>query len=128
MDKAQGLFLYTSLLAQHLEEMKTTQDKDDKDNEKESKEKLLDFKDLPGLPTGLSGLPTGLSAVYEENFERMVHSSRQDWDEHYSPLIALIVAAREPLPTVARQVRSLFPSYFLSSLFSSLFRLLSVAC
>jgi len=67
MDKAQGLFLYASLLARQLEAEMPGR-------------KKLDFKDLRGLPTGLS-------EVYEENFERMVQSSRQDWDEHYSPLI-----------------------------------------
>jgi len=91
MDKAQGLFLYASLLARQLDK-NTTPTTAQQDNKK------LDFKDLRGLPTGMS-------EVYEVNFERMVQSSRQGWDEHYSRLIALIVAAREPVPVaVAREV------------------------
>ena len=81
-DKTGGLFLYASLLARQLEA---------------SVGGKIDFKQLRGLPMGLS-------EVYQVNFERMVQS-REDWHNHYSPLIALIVAAREPLPvTLAKEV------------------------
>jgi len=64
MDKAQGLFLYASLLARQLEEAEMR----DSRRLRTPTGKKLDFKDLRGLPTGLS-------EVYEENFERMVRTS-----------------------------------------------------
>ena len=88
--KAGGLFLYASLLARQLEG---------------SVGGKIDFKQLRGLPVGLS-------EVYQTNFERMVQS-REDWHKHFSPLIALIVAAREPLPvTLAKEVRNSFGFFF----------------
>jgi len=85
--KAQGLFLYASLLALQLETATTSGNK-----------KKIDFKELKSLPSGLS-------EVYQVNFERMVQSRQSAWDDSYSQLIALIVAAREPLPTaLAREV------------------------
>ena len=78
--KAGGLFLYASLLARQLEASKGK----------------VDFAELRGLPTGLS-------EVYQVNFERIVQS-REEWAT-YSRLIALIIAAREPLPVnLAREV------------------------
>jgi len=91
--KAQGLFLYASLLALQLETATatTTTTTSGNGNENNKTKKKIDFKEL-------SALPNGLSEVYQVNFERMVQSRQQAWDDSYSQLIALIVAAREPLP------------------------------
>jgi len=98
--KAGGLFLYASLLACHLETMG----------------RKIRF-------TELQGLPSGLSEFYEANFGRIVRS-REQW-EKYSELIAMIVAAREPLPVaLAREVQSLSLSFFALRLHSSLSSLL----
>jgi len=91
--KAQGLFLYASFLALQLETATATTSGNGK--------KKIDFKELKSLPNGLS-------EVYQVNFERMVQSRQSAWDDSYSQLIALIVAAREPLPTaLAREVCSM---------------------
>ena len=113
--KAEGLFLYASLLARHLEAM----------------EHKVDF-------AALQGLPSGLSEIYEMNFARLMtdvavvrrnvseegeepkQKEQQEQWLAYSRLISMVVAAREPLPVVlAREVtyllchlltfRSLFP-------------------
>ena len=90
--KAGGLFLYASLLARHLDD---TQNLVKDQNKKEGK---VDF-------AALRGLPSGLAEIYEENFGRIVHS-REEW-ANYSRLIALIIAARGPLPAMlARGVKN----------------------
>lgn len=67
--KAEGLFLYASLVARQLSEEKD----------------LIDFSAL------LQRLPNGLGEIYQSNFNRMV------WKK-YSRVIAMIAAVREPLP------------------------------
>jgi len=60
--KAQGLFLYASLLALQLDKIATTTTSGN-----DMKKKKIDFKELKSLPNGLS-------EVYQVNFERMVQS------------------------------------------------------
>ena len=76
--KADGLFLYSFLLAQHLE---STAEKGTK----------VDF-------AALDALPAGLGEVYAVNFMRAFPSGRDDpgWAEARS-LVELIAAAREPI-------------------------------
>jgi len=83
--KAGGLFLYATLLAAQL-----SHNQADK----------IDFAKLQLLPSGLS-------EMYEVNFDRLVGHSKDKWQQ-FVPVIALIVAAREPIPhQLVRQVHSL---------------------
>ena len=79
--KADGLFLYAHLLAQHL------------DTEAEAG-RAIDF-------AGLDALPTGLDEVYAVNFNRAFPKGADDaaW-KAAGPLIELIAAAMEPITQV----------------------------
>ena len=85
--KTEGLFVYAKLLGDHIERVA------------EKKQGKLTLEDV-------TTLPDGLDEVYQENFSRVFPGGTGDerWQSS-KQLVALIVAAREPIPVaLAREV------------------------
>ena len=84
-EKAGGLFIYAKLLGEHIHAKST-------ERQRRGEETKLSFEDITELPNGLHDL-------YRENFLRAFPEGTQSlaW-KRCKDVIALIVAAKEPLP------------------------------
>ena len=86
--KAQGLFIYARLLREHLTQQQ---------QRRGGAEAALTLEEV-------AALPAGLDEMYQENFQRVFPAASESWLA-CSSLVALILAAPEPLPqALARSV------------------------